>query len=356
MNRVVVIDRCSSKLPVDWWRWATIALAVTVLCSCSTVTNPGRFDSASRSRIAPRHRETERRGNARGIQGVPAGQNVRRSPGLPTQTTKLAPVVVPDYSHDAGEMEWFSGESMVIEDTEPQSTVVNCPSPESLAATPRDEYLCDGGDGLYRGSVDAVDQRGIEPSDTIAQFDNEFGRGHVVASNRVCIYAPRFASTRKITRAREEEVITRVGGLHERTRAAAEALPATPSDVAIDLGLQGQVSEALNHELQDAARGLLLDDVDVVAEASRRMIPFESRRVVETIQLDAEQRLASERVVVEAVQWTNIESVELAIDGRSAYSITNVGPPSSVYTYEVNRGDPRFTFGEVDFEQCRGTW
>ena len=35
--------------------------------------------------------------------------------------------------------------------------------------------------------------------------------------------------------------------------------------------------------------------------------------------------------------WTDIQAVELAIDGRPAHAVSDVGPPSDVYVFEVNR-------------------
>ncbi len=323
MNCVVVIRKHRQDLPVNWWRWMTIGLAVTVLCSCSALPDA--------------------------TQRMPSDHSTRLQPTeQPARTQKLAPVVIPDPVNGISEMDLISGESILIEDSDierlgnvPESTVVICPPPDVVASWPRDEYLCDGGDGLYRGSADSLDQRGIEPSDTIAQFDGEFSRGHVVASNRVCIYSPRFASTRKVIHVRQEEVLARVGGLYERTRAAAESRPALASIVAQDFAPQDQISQSMNHELYESTMGLLLDDVDVLAESSDRIIPFESRRAVETIQLDGCQQLIEDQNTIEVLQWTNIDSVELAIDGRTASSITNVGPPASVYTYAVNRDEPQ---------------
>ena len=63
-----------------------------------------------------------------------------------------------------------------------------------------DEYICDGGDAV--GEVQVLPDwslRGLDPEDTVGHFDTVDNKVEVEASNRVCIYAPRFAAVRKVT-------------------------------------------------------------------------------------------------------------------------------------------------------------
>ena len=71
--------------------------------------------------------------------------------------------------------------------------------PEGTLVGPPDEYLCDGGDFGLPAAVRAdwaVD--GLEPEDAIAHYDTLDGRVIVTPSNRVCVYAPRFAAVRRV--------------------------------------------------------------------------------------------------------------------------------------------------------------
>ena len=64
---------------------------------------------------------------------------------------------------------------------------------------PHDEYICDG--GPQGGGVKVrADWRldGLQAEDTIVHYDTIDGRTIVEPSNRVCIYAPRFAAVRKM--------------------------------------------------------------------------------------------------------------------------------------------------------------
>jgi uncharacterized repeat protein (TIGR01451 family) len=70
----------------------------------------------------------------------------------------------------------------------------------STGNLPTDEYICDGGDSEIQVSVgEDFSLKGVEQEDTIGHYDLLDGRTIVQPSNRVCIYAPRFAAIRKMT-------------------------------------------------------------------------------------------------------------------------------------------------------------
>jgi len=67
-----------------------------------------------------------------------------------------------------------------------------------------DEYICDGGD--RNGQVTVLNDwslRNLDPEDTIGHYDTLDNQLIVEPSNRVCVYAPRFVSARKVTAAFE---------------------------------------------------------------------------------------------------------------------------------------------------------
>ncbi len=65
---------------------------------------------------------------------------------------------------------------------------------------PEEECLRDGGDTNIRAGFDAEGRlRGVDPSDTVAEYTDAAGRRRVVCSNRVCVCVPRFAVLRAET-------------------------------------------------------------------------------------------------------------------------------------------------------------
>jgi uncharacterized repeat protein (TIGR01451 family) len=62
---------------------------------------------------------------------------------------------------------------------------------------PEEECLKDGGDiGLPAGLDNQGRLRGLDPSDTVAEYSDSSGKRHVVPSNRICLCVPRFAVAR----------------------------------------------------------------------------------------------------------------------------------------------------------------
>ena len=89
-------------------------------------------------------------------------------------------------------------------------------SPKGPTANPKlvelfpDEYLFDGGDRGYPVHYDREMMRGVETEDTIAEYHDDKGNRRVKASNRVAIYAPRFAAVRSVNGVREDFNVQRV--------------------------------------------------------------------------------------------------------------------------------------------------
>ena len=103
--------------------------------------------------------------------------------------------------------------------------VCNLPSPETYA----DEYLCDGGDRNASVHYDSRNRLGLDTEDTVLEFTDVNGQQRMRPSNKVCIYAPRFASVRTVSRPHEELMTNEVaglgqlaatGGIHTRLKAS----------------------------------------------------------------------------------------------------------------------------------------
>ena len=80
----------------------------------------------------------------------------------------------------------------------------------SLAEQYPDEYLFDGGDRSYPVHYDKEIMLGVETEDTVVEFQDHRGNRKVKASNRVAIYAPRFAAVRTVQGIREGFNVQRV--------------------------------------------------------------------------------------------------------------------------------------------------
>jgi uncharacterized repeat protein (TIGR01451 family) len=73
----------------------------------------------------------------------------------------------------------------------------------ALAEKYPDEYLCDGGDRDRSVHYNSFERHGLDTEDTVAEFTDHTGKERVRASNRVCLYAPRFSTVRTVSRPHE---------------------------------------------------------------------------------------------------------------------------------------------------------
>jgi uncharacterized repeat protein (TIGR01451 family) len=83
---------------------------------------------------------------------------------------------------------------------------------------PKDEFLCDGGDGAepaHFGGEGGL--RGIDPRDAVLQFRDD-RRPRILPTNRVCIYAPRFAAVRGGVGPNEATIVEVLRGLEQTER------------------------------------------------------------------------------------------------------------------------------------------
>ncbi|HLQ47032.1 MAG TPA: DUF11 domain-containing protein, partial [Planctomycetaceae bacterium] len=89
-----------------------------------------------------------------------------------------------------------------------------------LAELYPDEYLFDGGDQGYPVHYDREFMLGLESEDTIAEYHDENGNRRVKASNRVAIYAPRFAAVRSASGLREDFNVQRLASNFDQIQGA----------------------------------------------------------------------------------------------------------------------------------------
>jgi len=132
--------------------------------------------------------------------------------------------------------------------------VCNLPNPETYA----DEYLCDGGDRELPVHYDAHFRRGLESEDTILEYTDRAGTERMRPSNRVCIYAPRFATVRTVSRPHEESTsdeaagvgaMASMGGIHTRLRAANSVKREMTGRIAVRSRASGLETDALQGTL-----------------------------------------------------------------------------------------------------------
>lgn len=211
---------------------------------------------------------------------------------------------------------------------------------------PADEYICDG--GAARG-VPAVrpgqPPAGVRPEDTVAYYTTANGRPEVAVSNRVCIYAPRFAAVRQVWAPVVHERHERMAGVEqpvrlvqqEQRRGARSALQPQP--------LAAQVGLDQAQRLQHRTGGRLVDQVAQLVLTADALMPHENLALIERGVLDGREGAKLARGVAAARTWASDVAVQVVVDGQTAVEARGHSAPQETVTYE--------TFGRPCLRLCK---
>jgi uncharacterized repeat protein (TIGR01451 family) len=206
---------------------------------------------------------------------------------------------------------------------------------------PPDEYLCDGGDFGLPAAVRAdwtVD--GLEQEDAIAHYDTLDGRVVVTPSNRVCVYAPRFAAVRRVESllAHERRQLVDLAIEETAPTSAGEAQPVVTSTqrhgVAINLG---ERPANLFRSRQQAA-----EFVNLVkpAEFYNTLGAYANLEIIRTGQLDGSELPLVKRAVQAAITWNGDQAAQVVFANRQAVAVVGLKQPGVVYQTD-EPGNPR---------------
>lgn len=190
--------------------------------------------------------------------------------------------------------------------------------PSTRPTLPRDEYLCDGGDhGQKAGLAGSV---GVEPRDAVVRFDvglDRYPNPKVLPTNRVCIYAPRFAEVHAST---GTVVNVEIHGLN-LNRLAQKAGQAEKADQIRDFvknqapelardrqragGMKGEVFAGENSEVRGAmGYGNILQ-----AKVSSQ------EQIAETARQRAKPMVAKEKIRLEGIKTAESPVISALVEG-----------------------------------------
>jgi uncharacterized repeat protein (TIGR01451 family) len=223
----------------------------------------------------------------------------------------------------------------------PMPVVYTAPwSPPGIRGSwPEDEYIFDGGD--KEGTVAVRDDwtlDGLHEEDTIIHYETLDGRTVVKPSNRVCIYAPRFAAVRQITLAYGDNQLVRAGGVDTPVGLVKEDIiqPVTtsvqPIQPVAEIGDRGTVT--FREKLPPI--GMIANTV--IRAAVDRLKPYEDFELIRTGKIEEDEKPFIAQVVQAAITWSLDQGVQVAIDGKKANVLE--GDKRAQATYFVEPGKP----------------
>ena len=200
---------------------------------------------------------------------------------------------------------------------------------------PADEYLCDGGDRDVPVAV-APDwtMYGLESEDAVAHFDTLDGRTLVEPSTRVCVYAPRFAAVRTVTRIEASEQADQPGRVVLPTKPVLnDEVQIATSSLQREQALR-QVSAKLPEVYEMKQGDGAISSILQPNAFEDSYLPFENLAVIRIGRFDQTEKARLAQAVSSAIVWTSTQAVQIEIDRQTAVALhTN---QSAQLTYVVD--------------------
>ena len=228
----------------------------------------------------------------------------------------------------------------------------NCPPAQTAPTAPpltaaqllqlyADEYLCDGGDAAGNVFVTADwSLRNLDPEDTIGHYDTVDGRVIVNPSNRVCIYAPRFAATRQVKAPQASETSEQVRSAEAPLLALTEDIPQGPDQFSQNLSVLAQRVQQPALAFRRRLPGLEASRAQALIVAKAELPPLEDLRVIRLgIHKQSERPLLAE-YTARAICWSHDTAVQVILDEIPAQTRVTVKGVEEFFSTEP--GPPRF--------------
>ncbi len=209
-------------------------------------------------------------------------------------------------------------------------------SPPGIAGPwPHDEFLEDGGDRDVQVNVGSEGElRGLELEDTVAVYDTIDGRTCIEPSNRVCLYAPRFAAVRKVTNVVQTEQSDQlkaaardVGPMLNRENLLATTAVQPVQPVGNISRKQPSIERAREREAPAATR-------EGVADVVTPLAMHEDLRVLRQGVFEESEKARLIEMVDAAIVWSHDKGVQVVLEGTAAVSVA--GEQKAQETFRVD--------------------
>ena len=209
------------------------------------------------------------------------------------------------------------------------------PMPMNAYGIDPQEFLCDGGDNPPNVVVRRDDSiTGLQPEDTVVHYTTAAGEVEVAASNKVCLYAPRFLSVRKITGALAGGRAVGAAQFDKPlgTSRLDQPLPRLTMTDSVELA-HADVARKID-AMRERVRGVPVDSVLQLEQASDVMAALVGLTIDQLNQLQDDEKAMLEQFSLAAVSWALDECVEATIEDLKAPSLVRDESLQGLTIYE----------------------
>lgn len=216
----------------------------------------------------------------------------------------------------------------------------------------RDEFVCNGGDREttveVRSDWSVV---GLHTGDAVAHYDTIDGHTYVEPTNDVCLYAPRFASVRKVSGVILHEQHQRSAGVELPLRIVQQAETQIVTTAVQPLQPTRNLSVEGPNAFRDHTRGSGVENTQVVKGAANNLLPYQDLAIIRRGVFDNTEKARLSENLLAAVVWSHDTMLQVVLDGKMAYEASNELEMQSVYTYELPEGKSRLRIVKIADKQ-----
>ena len=197
------------------------------------------------------------------------------------------------------------------------------------------EFICDGGDNPPNVVLRRDDSlSGLQPEDTVVHYTTAAGNVEIEASNKVCLYSPRFLSVRKITGALAGGHAVGAAQFDKPlgTNRLDQPLPRLTMTESVELA-HADVARRID-AMRERTRGVPVDSVLQLEQASDVMAALVGLTIDQLNQLQDDEKAMLEEFSQAAISWALDECVEATIEDLNAPSLVRDESLQGLTIYE----------------------
>ncbi len=194
-----------------------------------------------------------------------------------------------------------------------------------------DEYIYDGDD---RGKKIGVDQNwniyGMETEDTFGHFDTVDGRRLVSPSNRVKIYAPRFAAVRKLDGVFNARRSTRVGSFDKKLVMQVSRGKDFSSSTMQNIAIDGMEASKRASGFVDRTRGVVADQAIELIGVRNSFSPYENLELIKWGRHSGSQTARLELGMQAANVWQDNLRLKVNVKGAQPIVVNDLSSAQQI--------------------------
>lgn len=216
----------------------------------------------------------------------------------------------------------------------------------------RDEFVCNGGDRETQVNVRSDwSVVGLHTGDAVAHYDTIDGQTFIEPTNDVCLYAPRFASVRKVSGVILHEQHQRSAGVEFPTRIVQQAETQIPTTTVQPLQPIRNLSVNGPNSFREHTRGSGLENTQIVRGTEGSLLPYQDFLIIKRGVFDNTEKARLTARLQAAVAWSHDSMLQIVMDGKLAYEASNQIEIESVHVYELPEGKSRLRIVKIADKQ-----